>query len=129
VINKLTMQLAGGIVVLMLITGLSLYAKAAVAERNLARANYETALESNRKMVAALATERAERATLEQLFQTRLDDQRRIAEEAAQTIRKQNAEIAEIRRNYEDVDVYLAVPVPAPLVEWLRAQTADNSRD
>lgn len=128
-INKLAVQVIGISVIIAVIIGLVLYARVAVAERDLARSNYEQAQNANEQMVAVLEAERAERERIEEILTSRLERYKEIERKAKERIYNQDAEIKELREKFKEVDTYLSVSVPPAYLQWLRQHTGNGSTD
>lgn len=121
-INKLAMQIVGGAVVVGLIFGLALYARAAVAERNLARVNYELTLEANQTLVAQIEALDAQRRTAERLRLEAQQELEQIRRSTRATIDRQARELAQLGRDYETVKEYHSAIAPIEHIRWVCEQ-------
>ncbi len=84
------------------------------------KAKYEQEKKDREAYQAALKYESDAREIAEKTLSKRIKEQERIAKESEARLQKKDAELAELRKKYAEVDHYLNIPVPHEYLIWLR---------
>jgi Rps23 Pro-64 3,4-dihydroxylase Tpa1-like proline 4-hydroxylase len=126
IIKKL---LAGATVGLLLVCALLYWSHARVTEANAAlKADLvliEGALEETREALAAAI---AEKERVQEVMSRRLEVERQIQQRRERELRAAHEMLAKLRAEYEDIEVFLSLPVPGAFVDqWMRGRPHDSA--
>ncbi len=92
-------------------------------------AGMQNAIEANYQQQKAIGELKKERDHLERTLESRSVEQARIEREAARQIFNLEQRLAGLRAEYESVDEFLSLPVPAEFVQWMRERAAGSDQD
>jgi len=70
-----------------------------------------------------------EREHLQKILKKRAEQQREIEKRAQEKLANMKTELQELRREYEEVNSFLDLPVPAEFVSWLREKNNNKNKD
>jgi len=70
-----------------------------------------------------------EREHLQKVLKKRAEQQRQIEQRAQEKLADMKTELQQLRREYEEVNNFLNIRVPAEFVSWLREKNSNKNKD
>ena len=70
-----------------------------------------------------------QREHLQKILKKRAEQQRRIEQRAQEKLADMKTELQQLRREYEEVNNFLNIRVPAEFVSWLREKNNNENKD
>ena len=99
-------------------------------QRATLRAQRQTIIEANEQNQATIAELQSEIIRREKAHRERAAEQAKIVTEYQRAVKKRDAQIQQMRRDYEEIDAFLSIPVPDAFVEqWMRAKDRNENGD
>lgn len=93
-------------------------------------AGMQNAIKANHQQKETIKELRTERARLEKTLESRAAEQARIKSESARKIFNLERRLKGLRSEYESIDEFLSISVPADFVDqWMRKRSAGGDKD